>query len=63
MLACPKCGADTRVLRSFDDERTVVRLRECKRCGNVFMTTEMINAEVISIMEVLAKLHDQQMQE
>ncbi len=63
MLVCPKCLADSRVLRSFDDDRTVVRLRECKRCSHHFMTTEMINKDVMAIMEILAKLHKDEMQE
>ena len=62
MLACPKCGAETRVLRSFDDEKTVVRLRECKRCANSFMTTEMINQEVMAFIEVLARVHAEETQ-
>lgn len=63
MLLCPKCGGDTRVLRSFDDERTVVRLRECKRCSYSFMTTEMINQHIVSFMEVLSRIHQQEEQD
>lgn len=55
MLYCLSCGSETMVKRSFDDERTVTRLRECKRCGFAFTTTEMANAEIMGALELLSR--------
>lgn len=61
MLYCPKCAGESSVLRSFDDVRTVSRLRRCKRCGYAFTTTEIINVDMQSFVEVHAqKVKDEQ---
>lgn len=63
MLSCPNCASETKVSRSFDDGKTVSRVRECKRCGFKFRTTELIDSEFISLLNVIAKLYDEEMQE
>ncbi|WP_459902150.1 NrdR family transcriptional regulator [Desulfobaculum senezii] len=62
MLSCPRCGADTMVVRSLDDYRTVVRLRECKRCSHRFTTTELMNTEMNGFIEALSRTHMQEEQ-
>lgn len=63
MLLCPKCGRDTAVRTSVDDGRTVTRIRECKRCGNIFKTTEMIDSEMQNFLEIFSQIHKDSMQE
>ncbi|MFK4765460.1 hypothetical protein ACI3L3_11890 [Desulfobaculum sp. SPO524] len=50
------------VVRSLDDYRTVVRLRECKRCSHRFTTTELMNTEMNGFIEALARTHMQEEQ-
>lgn len=42
-MNCPKCGGDTRITetRSENDNRTLLRYRICKDCGNQFRTHEV----------------------
>lgn len=57
-LACPKCGAATQVTRSYDDERRVVRLRICKRCGEAQFTCETYMNEMQETLELLSKKYN-----
>jgi transcriptional regulator NrdR family protein len=42
-MNCPKCGGDTRITetRPENDNRTLLRYRLCKNCGNSFRTHEV----------------------
>lgn len=46
MLYCPKCAGETEVRRSFDDVRSISRLRVCKACSYRFTTVERISIDV-----------------
>lgn len=39
---CPECGGRSKVLytENWEEEKIVVRHRECKKCGNKFETIE-----------------------
>ena len=39
-MICPKCEGKTRVVDSRGVELNTYRKRECKECGNIFITEE-----------------------
>jgi hypothetical protein len=46
-IICPKCGNNTRIIKTIDKKNFVVRYRKCtnKRCNNKFNTKEITFTE------------------
>ena len=60
-MKCPKCHCQNfRVLETRPGEDSKVRRRECRTCGYVFGTTEIVTTDLTQgqlIEEVFRKLH------
>lgn len=54
-LVCKKCGSDTKVSRTSEDGGNIVRVRECKECGNVQVSLEVYLDDMKCGFEYLAK--------